>query len=333
MYNNSYNSFREMNSTDNDFNKNTPTPYDDAFRTMMNDCVRLLIPVINEVFGKNYSGNEKIIFRPNEHFINQQDGMEQKRITDSSFSIISKDNSEDKFILECQSTDDDTLLIRIFEYITQEALDSGSITKYKLTVTIPNAAVFFLRSKKSTPNSMNIVINTPGGSVSFNVPVMKVQSYSLEQIFDKNLLFLLPFYIFNLEKNFPQYEASEEALKSLKKVYVDFMDRLEREVTEGHISAYYRRTILDMSKKVLENIAAKYKNVQKGVNDIMGGKVLEHEGKTILNEGIAIGEALGEERGRREEKFDTARRLRNAGMSDTQIHQFTDLPLDDLRLI
>ena len=260
MYNNSYNSFREMNSTDNDFNKNTPTPYDDAFRTMMNDCVKLLIPVINEVFGKNYSGNETIVFRPNEHFINQQDGKEQKRITDSSFSIIS-DNSEDKFILECQSTDDDTLLIRIFEYITQEALDSGTITKYQLTVTIPHAAVLFLRSKKSTPNSMNIVINTPGGSVSFDVPVIKVQSYSLQQIFDKNLLFLLPFYIFNLEKNFPQYEASEEALENLKKVYIDFMNRLEKEVTEGHISAYYRRTILDMSKKVLENIAAKYHNI------------------------------------------------------------------------
>ena len=149
----------------------------------MNDCVRLLIPVINEVFGKNYSGNEKIIFRPNEHFMNQQDGKEQKRITDSSFSIISEDNSEEKFILECQSTDDDTLLIRIFEYITQEALDSGTITKYQLTVTIPHAAILFLRSKNNTPNSMNIVIHTPGGSVSFNVPVLKVQSYSLEQIF------------------------------------------------------------------------------------------------------------------------------------------------------
>ena len=295
----------------------------------MNDCVKLLIPVINEVFGKNYSGSETIVFRPNEHFINQQDGKEQKRITDSSFSIISNDNSEDKFILECQSTDDDTLLIRIFEYITQEALDSGTINKYQLTVTIPHAAVLFLRSKKSTPHSMNIVINTPGGSVSFDVPVMKVQSYSLEQIFDKNLLFLLPFYIFNLEKNFPQYEASEEALESLKRVYVDFMDRLERAVTEGHISAYYRRTILDMSKKVLENIAAKYQNVQKGVNDIMGGKVLEHEGKTILNEGIAI----GEERGRREEKFDTARRLRNAGMTDIEIHKFTDLSFDDISIL
>ena len=322
-----------MNNTDNNFNKNTPTPYDDAFRTMMNDCVRLLIPVINEVFGKNYSGNEKIIFRPNEHFMNQQDGKEQKRITDSSFSIISEDNSEEKFILECQSTDDDTLLIRIFEYITQEALDSGTINKYKLTVTIPHAAILFLRSKKSTSNSMNIVINTPGGSVSFDIPIMKVQSYSLQQIFDKNLLFLLPFYIFNLEKNFPLYEASEEALENLKKVYVDFMDRLEKEVTEGHISAYYRRTILDMSKKVLENIAAKYKNVQKGVSDIMGGRVLEHEGKTIYNAGIKEGIAVSEERWRREEKIDTARRLRKMGLSDNDIHQATNLSLDDIRIL
>ncbi len=312
-----------MNNTNNDFHKNTPTPYDDVFRTMMNDCVKLLLPVINEVFGKNYSGDERIIFRPNEHFINQQDGREQKRITDSAFSIISNDNSEEKFIFECQSTDDDTLLIRIFEYITQEALDSGTITKYQLIVTIPHAAILFLRSKKSTPDSMNIVINTPGGSVSFDVLVLKVQSYSLEQIFDKNLLFLLPFYIFNLEKNFPKYEASEKALESLKKVYVDFMDRLEREVREGHISAYYRRTILDMSKKVLENIAAKYHNIQKEVNDIMGGQVLEHEGKTIYNAGI--------EEGMRKEKFDTARRLRDMGMSDNDIHRATNISFDDLR--
>ena len=52
----------------------------------------------------------------------KQDGNEQKRITDSCFSIISVDNSEDKYILECQSSQDATMLIRIFEYITQEVL-------------------------------------------------------------------------------------------------------------------------------------------------------------------------------------------------------------------
>ena len=67
-----------------------------VYRTMMNDCIMLLIPLVNEVFGKHYTGCEKIVFRPNEHFINQQDGQEQKRITDSSFSIIYSDGSEKK---------------------------------------------------------------------------------------------------------------------------------------------------------------------------------------------------------------------------------------------
>ena len=65
----------------------------------------------------------------------------------------------------------------------------------------------------------------------------------------------------------------------------------------------------------------------------MGGWVLEHQGKTIYNAGIQEGIAVGEERGRREEKFDTARRLRQAGISDAQIQQFTDLSFEDLSLL
>lgn len=314
-------------------NQNTvPTPYDDAFRTMMNDCIQLLIPVINEIFGKHYTGKEKIITHPNEHFINQQDGKEQKRITDSSFSIISG-HHEDKYIFECQSTADDTLLIRIFEYITQVALDSGKILKHQLIVTIPNAAVLFLRTKKDTPDAMNIVINTPGGSVNFDVPIMKVNHYSLAQIFDRDLYFLLPFYIFNLEKNFSKYENDPVELEKLKREYVDFMARLEKAVKDGKIFTHDRRTILEMSKKVLETIAAKYNNIQKEVKEIMGGRVLDYEGRSIFYDGVARGRIEGEEQGRREEKFATARRLRNAGMNDTQIHQFTDLSLDDLRLL
>ena len=65
------------------------TPYDDAFRTMLVDCTRLVIPVINEVFGKRYCGNEKVILYPNEHYIKRRDGEEEKRITDAAFSIVS----------------------------------------------------------------------------------------------------------------------------------------------------------------------------------------------------------------------------------------------------
>lgn len=47
--------------------------YDSAFRTILNDCQRLIIPVINEIFGETYTGREEIQFFPNEHFIKQQE--------------------------------------------------------------------------------------------------------------------------------------------------------------------------------------------------------------------------------------------------------------------
>ncbi len=38
--------------------------YDVAFRTILNDCRKLIIPVINEIFGETYTGEEEIRFSP-----------------------------------------------------------------------------------------------------------------------------------------------------------------------------------------------------------------------------------------------------------------------------
>ena len=70
----------------------TNTPYDDVFRTLLNDCSSLIIPVINEVFGEHYSGQEKITFSPNEHFLNQQDGNEEVEEIDRSAGEAGKRN-------------------------------------------------------------------------------------------------------------------------------------------------------------------------------------------------------------------------------------------------
>ena len=63
------------------------TPYDDVFRTLLNDCSALIIPLVNEIFHESYSGQEAVEFYPNEHFVNRQDGLELERVTDSCFGI------------------------------------------------------------------------------------------------------------------------------------------------------------------------------------------------------------------------------------------------------
>ena len=103
------------------------TPYDDVFRTLLNDCSKLILPVINEIFGEHYTGEETIVFSPNEHFLNKQDGIEEERITDTSFQVVGKETK--KYHWECQSTDDSSMLVRFFEYDAQIALIWGKTIK------------------------------------------------------------------------------------------------------------------------------------------------------------------------------------------------------------
>ena len=261
------------------------TAYDDVFRTLLNDCSRLIIPVINEVFGEKYTGDEKIEFAPNEHFLNSQDGDEQKRITDSNFRVIAK-STRKRYHFECESTPDLRILIRMFEYDMQIGLDQDSeINENELIVNLPNSAVLFLRSKPSTPDQMRVIIRTPGGEVSYEIPAMKVKNYSIDDIFGKRLLFLIPFYIFTYEARFDEIEGDRRKLEELMKEYEDIKNRLEKLTADGQLDEYTKKTLMDMSERVLKQIAKNYENIQEGVGSIMGGKVLDYEAKRIKNEG------------------------------------------------
>ena len=82
--------------------------------------------------------------------------------------------------------------------------------KETITVTFPNTAVLYLRCTRNTPDKMGYIIKTPGGVVSYDIPVMKTKSYTLDEIFEKRLLLLIPFHIFSYEKGFPEYNIDEQ---------------------------------------------------------------------------------------------------------------------------
>ena len=257
--------------------------YDGAFRTILNDCRKLIIPVINEIFDEHYTGEEEIRFFPNEHFLDQQDAADKERITDTNFQIIGR--IVKKYHLECESSlPDGKITIRLFEYDAQIALDEGEVTEETLTVTFPNTAVMYLRAYKKTPDKMKYVIITPGGTVQYDVPIMKVQSYSLDEIFEKRLLMLIPFYIFSHEKSFSEYNNNEQKLEELKAEYRIILERLDDLEKQGIIGAFDKRTIIELSSDVIREIARKYENVQKGIGAMMRGPLIQTEARTILNE-------------------------------------------------
>ena len=270
------------------------TAYDDVFRTIVNDCSRLVIPMLNELFASEYNGNELIVKTENEIFLHKQDGEEEKRITDTS--LIIKRNLEDKgkgYHLECQSTKDGTIAIRMYEYDSQIALKNGEMEDGMLTVRFPESAILYLRSDKKTPNYIWMKMETPGGNIRYQIPVMKIKDYTLDMIFEKKLFFILPFYIFTYEKELKKYERNRSKLMQMQEEFLNIHNRLQNCNEEGLIDEYTRCTLMDMSKKVVRSLlGSKYPKVRKGVEEAMGGNILEYEAKTILNKGKREGENL-----------------------------------------
>jgi hypothetical protein len=268
------------------------TPYDDVFRTLVRDCKKLLLPLINETFGENYSGDEDIILKENELFIHRPDGTEDKRITDSLIEILKQRVGKD-YHFECQSTSDGNIVVRIYDYDSQIALRESEIKNGVLEVRFPHSAILYLRSTKNTSDFLKIRIVTPDGDVSYTVPVIKISKYRIEDIFKKKLLFLIPFYIFTYEKEFKDIENNSERLMKLKETYADIRKTLDDMCISGELDEYTKCTICEMSERVIDSIALNFQIIKKEVNEVMGGQILEYEAKNILNQGISQGVSQG----------------------------------------
>ena len=124
-------------------------------------------------------------------------------ITDSCLRIGRK-----LYHIECQSVDDTTMAIRMIEYDFAIALDSAR--KY---------------------------------GRRYRIPTVKLDEYTKDKIFEKNLRMFLPFYIMRYEKEIHRINQDPEKLQSLLDEYEDIRVMLEKELTEtGRAELYTNLT-------------------------------------------------------------------------------------------
>lgn len=273
------------------------TIYDDVWRTIVHDFPNLLIAFVNELFAENYSKEARVEFLQDTHEQKMPDGTVEKRITDTYFRIVNKDGTTKKYHLECQSTADSSMLVRLFEYGACIALDDVIQENDRIVLEFPHAAVLFLRSNRNTPDFMHIELKTPGGSVNYKIPVAKMQSYTIDAMLNKQLLILLPFYLFVVEKSLKDCEENSDKLAELLDSLQTIVKGLDALLLLGYIDELTRKSILEFSNMVNVHLARNYAKVRKGAEDVMGGKILEYEAKTIHNNGLRIGLEQGREQG------------------------------------
>ena len=253
------------------------TIFDDVFRTMIEKMSYLAVPLINEVFHTSYPEDVKITQLRNEH--QQKDG---EIITDSCLLIGKK-----MYHIECQSTDDTTMAIRMIEYDFAIAVENAEKQGRRYRIEFPRSCVLFLRSSGNTPDYLEADVIFPDGKTHvYSIPAIKMADYTKDHIFEKNLLMLLPFYIMRYEKKKHDMRKNLELLQILLDEYDEIRINLEKELTEtGKAELYTNLTKLIV--KIADHIFEKEEDIRKGIGDIMGGKVLELESERLKAEGEA----------------------------------------------
>lgn len=74
----------------------------------------------------------------------------------------------------------------------------------------------------------------------------------MNDIWEKKLYFLIPFYIFVHEANFQSYNSDEKLLSQLMNEFSEICTRLGILADEEEISELEKRTIIELSKKVVD---------------------------------------------------------------------------------
>ena len=274
------------------------TPFDSVFKTECKKLKKYLVPLIKEMFGLDSEladGMPDILSE--EHYA--LDGMEYgnptiiKRISDSCIRI------DDKYYhVECQSTNDGDILVRLAEYNMMIGLDNAEFDKSSdaVIIRLPKSSLMMLRAGKEDEQkhySMKIKYVHEEQGIVMEVPVMNVQSYSMDEIYRKKLFFLIPFYSLRFENAFKRWAVDKlVGGDECDRIYLDlrrFFLRLETAYKTEEISENDARNLAEMSLIILKYLTMNCSDTLKErMVSVMGGQVLELQDDRWLKEGKVL---------------------------------------------
>lgn len=263
-------------------NENMADIFDSVFKTLLQRFPMLAVALINEVFHADYAEDEVIVQGRNEYH-----SLDGKIINDAMLRIRDK-----IYHIECQSTSDGLMVIRMIEYDFRIALEetrnilmnelkkkSKERSKEPLSFQFPQSCMVCVRPGIEKEDSLKLQIVMPNGEkVLYEVPVMQAQSFSKEDMFKKRLLILIPFYVLRYEKDIK--DGKNEILGKLESEYEYIKEQL---IAEGNSinepRLYYDLAVL--SQKILDYVGKGNADYKERMGNIMGGIILEMESDKI----------------------------------------------------
>ena len=272
--------------------------WDEILKYIINKMPEQLLPLIKEIFGKDYPKDTKITLLSTEYSKQNKNGTLSAILTDITILV----NDNDVYHIECQIKNDGEMVIRMVEYDFHIALQHGKYEKNGMyTIEFPNSVVIYPALNKKIPDQLACRLLFPDGSSHiYKVPTVKIQSYSLEQIQNKHLILFLPYTLLRFA---PRLKSKRQPLT--KNELTTFVQKiivvLESEKAHGNISEVNYRDIVNLINLAAEKIFCHKPDYSREVLRMTASKIKlpsDYIEEMIQEQAKEIAKILAEERAR-----------------------------------
>lgn len=252
------------------------TIFDDVFRTIAQKMSFLLIPLINEAFGTAYKEDQEFEQLRNEHY--EEFG---KIITDSIICI-----GGHKYHIECQSKKDGKMALRMFEYDFAIAMEYSSDVKGEIPeVDFPESCVLYIRNHRDMPERHKVKLRFANGqAVIYETRIIMAQDYTVDKIFEKNLLILLPYHILRYEHFL---ETGSNNKKKIDELLQDYQ-KIGQKLLEMEDASQLYVDLINLINQIADYVIPKGNQIRERIG-AMGGRVLQLESERLEKKGRTQG--------------------------------------------
>ena len=299
-----------------------------------------IIGLINGLFNEDFPPDSEITYNSTENV----DSKLNRTVSDIIITIQVGDRVR-RFHMESQINNDNTIVLRMFEYGFQDALRHQVVRGNKITLPFPAPVIIFLEHSKSTPDEVVLELDFgEHGKIEYTVPAMKFLTYSVEDLCKKKMVILLPFYLLKLRrevenakrrKHKREETIRQNAIELKKLIDEEILPAILENERQGNITHSDAFEMLQLLSRLYEYLYGgveefKDEEVKGMLSDIL---VLEYdvELEERVNEKVEerVNERVNEKT--RETQKQIARNMKNEGDPSEKIARITGLPITEIQ--
>ena len=250
-----------------------PMLWDEIMKALVYTMPEQLFPLIEEVYGITYPKGTTVQFLSTEQPVFPSDTTEALTSQFMDLSVLI--NGTDYYHIECQMKNDHQMVIRMLSYDLHFAMQHCGAEQDaagEMILHFPRSVVLYPEKNGKIPDRLCCrIIFQDDSEHTYQVPTVKMQDYSMEEIQRKHLILFLPYVLLRLR---PQLESrnriNKEELTSLVNSVIVI---LNEEVQLGNITELQQKDILELFNRASKKIFTHYPEYQREVSSMTELKI------------------------------------------------------------